>query len=50
MTKSGQVVPVDKRYQPYEKPMSPKEVKTNRIAQERRFRAEQAQKQKKNMI
>jgi hypothetical protein len=43
MTETG-VVPVD-GYQPYEEPMSPKEVKANDLA-ERRFRAEQAQKQK----
>ena len=43
MTETG-VVPVDE-YQPYEEPMSPKEVKENDLA-ERRFRAEQTQKQK----
>jgi hypothetical protein len=43
MTETG-VVPVD-GYQPYEEPMSPKEVKANDLA-ERRFRAEQKQKQK----
>jgi hypothetical protein len=43
MTETG-VVPVD-GYQPYEEPMSPKEVKANDLA-ERRFAAEQKQKQK----
>ena len=43
MTETG-AVPVD-GYQPYEEPMSPKEVKANDLA-ERKFRAEQAQKQK----
>jgi hypothetical protein len=43
MTESG-VVPVD-GYQPYEEPMSAKEVKANDLA-ERKFKAEQAQKQK----